>query len=125
MKRSKQIALALIASISITAGCSEKVPTSREVYKSRQACIEDWGTPEECQEDNTQRGYYHGPHYIYMGGYPYYYRTGYDDPMPVSRSAKFASVAEGSSSSLSAHRISSNISRGGFGGAFHGSSSRS
>ena len=123
MKRSKTITLSLLATLSLTlGGCSSQQSTKREIYQTKQDCLEDWGTEESCEEDKTNR-VYHGPHYFYRGGYPYYFRSGMDDPMPVDRRARFSSVPEGGQSMKSAGSLSSaRTIRGGFGRAssFHG-----
>ncbi|MBI5847749.1 MAG: hypothetical protein HZB31_07365 [Nitrospirae bacterium] len=126
MKRSKAISLTLIATVSLCLqGCSHKQATNRELYESKQKCIEDWGSEQECEEDKNTR-YYYGPHYYYRGGRPLYFPRGGDDPVPVADSAKFSKVAEGAKSGSSLSRVTStHVSRGGFGrlGSFHGSGS--
>jgi hypothetical protein len=127
MKRSKKIALSLIASVSLTA-CSQEYTyqrTQREVYPTKEQCVEDWGDEQECEQDTATRRYY-GPHYMFRSGYPYYYRSGSADPVPVSKDAKFARLSEGTRSPRSSGTLSSrHISRGGFGrsAALHGSGS--
>ena len=126
MKRSRTITLSLIATLSLgLQGCSSKQATSRELYETKQQCIEDWGSEQECEEDNNTR-YYYGPHYYYRSGRPFYFPRGNDEPVPVADSARFSKVAEGGRSGRSISRVSStHISRGGFGslGSFHGSGS--
>lgn len=126
MKRSRTITLSIIATVSLgLQGCSHKQTTSRELYESKQKCIEDWGSEQECEEEKTSRHYY-GPHYFYRSGRPLFFPRGGDDPVPVADSAKFSKVAEGSRSGHSINRVTStHISRGGFGrlGSLHGSGS--
>jgi uncharacterized protein YgiB involved in biofilm formation len=126
VKRSRTITLSLIATLSLgLQGCSSKQATSRELYESKQKCIEDWGSEQECEEDKNTR-YYYGPHYFYSGGRPLYFPRGSDDPVPVGNHAGFSKVAEGARSAHSTSRVTStHISRGGFGrlGSFHGSGS--
>ena len=126
MKRSKEIALTLLASVSLVAGgCSQEQMTKREVYKTRQQCIDDWGSEEECEQDRS--GGYFGPHYVYWGGHPYYYPRGSVDPVPVRGNAQFAGVREGMRSAYSAGTISDrHITRGGFGksSSFHGTGAK-
>lgn len=126
MKRSKKIALTLIASISIgVSSCSQEQSTKREYYASKQRCAEDWGSDDKCEEDKNTPGYYYGPHYIYYRGYPHFFRPGGSEPEPLSAGAKFAAVPEGGRSLNSVRSVSSvHISRGIFGRAagFHGAS---
>jgi uncharacterized protein YgiB involved in biofilm formation len=127
MKRSKKIALTLLASVSLVAcGCNQEQMTRREVYKTKQQCIDDWGSDDACEPDRS--GGYYGPHYIYRGGSAYYFPRGSVDPVPVAGNAKFANVHEGMRSNQSVGTISDrHISRGGFGRSslFHGSGAKS
>lgn len=126
MKRSRTITLTLIATLSFgLQGCSQKQATSRELYETKQKCIEDWGSEQDCEEDKNTR-YYYGPHYFYSGGRPLYFPRGGDNPVPVGNHARFSGVPEGARSRHSTTRVTStHISRGGFGrlGSFHGSGS--
>ena len=126
MKRSRTITLSLIATLSLGfQGCSHKQATSRELYESKQKCIEDWGSEQDCEEDKNTR-YYYGPHYFYRSGRPLYFPRGNEEPVAVPDSAKFSKVPEGARSGHSTSRVTStHISRGGFGstGSSHGSGS--
>ncbi len=127
MKRSRKIALTLLASISLTAtGCSQQQPTQREIYLTRENCVQDWGSEANCEPSTTGTAYF-GPQYYYRGGYPYYFPKDRDEPVPVDRNARFSQLAPGQKSQLSAGTMTAtHISRGGFGraSAFHGGSSR-
>ncbi|MEW6665180.1 MAG: hypothetical protein AB1512_08170 [Thermodesulfobacteriota bacterium] len=127
MKRSKKITLTLIASISLAACGGESQPTKREVYANKQDCIDDWGNEKDCEEVVRQgTSYYHGPHYFYSGGRPYYIPSGSQDPKPVSAAAAFSKVPEGRLSSTATRSVhTASVVRGGFGASasFHGSGS--
>jgi uncharacterized protein YgiB involved in biofilm formation len=116
MKRSKRIALTLLASASLAAcGCGSEQATQREIYASKEKCVEDWGGDDKCEEGSGGR-HYVGPHYIFRGGYPYYFPRGGGDPVPLSRDARFSGVQPGMKSSHSAGTLSTTrVSRGGFG----------
>jgi uncharacterized protein YgiB involved in biofilm formation len=121
MKRSRKITLTLIASISIAAcGGTDEQATKREIYKSKEECKEDWGGEENCEETVTTGGHrsYHGPHYFYSSGRPYYFPRGSETPMPAGSHMNFSGVSEGMSSAKSSgHVASTHITRGGFGGS--------
>lgn len=123
MKRSRHICLTLLASLSLAA-CDSEEPTQRAMYLSRQACVEDWGSDDECEDDDND-GHWHGPHYYYHSGRPYYYAKNSKTPMAVPASAQFSRVSAGSASPRAAAVTSSSISRGGFGGrsSFHSAAS--
>jgi uncharacterized protein YgiB involved in biofilm formation len=128
MKRSKRIALTLLASASLAAcGCSSEQATQREIYASKEKCVEDWGGDDKCEEGSGGR-HYVGPHYIFRGGYPYYFPRGGGDPVPLSRDARFSGVQPGMKSPHSAGTLSTtHVSRGGFGrsSSLHGGGSKS
>ncbi|MBI5559195.1 MAG: hypothetical protein HY885_16350 [Deltaproteobacteria bacterium] len=113
MKRSRRICLTLLASLSLAA-CDSEEPTQRAMYLSQQECIDDWGSVDECEDDDHD-GHWHGPHYYYHGGKPHYYSKKSGSAMAVPGSALFSRVSAGSTSPRAASTISSSISRGGFG----------
>ena len=100
MRRSLNITLALIGAVAL-AGCQ---PENRSVYKSREDCLKDWGSGQECEEINENNRHYGGSAHP-LG---YYYGPRY----------------RGSAGSMvgtpSAHAVS--VARGGFGSSagFHG-----
>ena len=125
MKKSRKIALTLIASVCIAASaCSSDQKTERNVYASKDACSNDWGSS-ECEPDQTGRGYY-GPHYYYYGGRSWYFPRGYETPVETRPTQGAFNMKPGA---VSPHAISSFSSsrtvRGGFGGSssFHGGGS--
>ena len=70
-RKSGRVTLVLIG-VAAVAGCSGD-DTRRDVYKSREDCLADWGNkPEDCQpatEPNHRRfGYFYGPSYVYHSG---------------------------------------------------------
>ncbi len=131
MRRSKQITLSILATVVLTTGCSgepKQLSLNREQYKSKEDCLNDWNSEQDCEEvrDQRLRGWY-GPRYFYWRGYPYIYHGPDRDPTPVGNAARFSRVAEGQRSAFSAGRTTSmgHLTRGGFGssGASHSSSS--
>jgi uncharacterized protein YgiB involved in biofilm formation len=114
MKRSKEITLILIASASLAACGPSSQDTRREIYASREKCVEDWGSEDDC--DQQSGGSYHGPHYFYRGGVPYYYRRGADQAQPLGAANKFSRLAPGTASLNSSGSLTtSHMTRGGFG----------
>jgi uncharacterized protein YgiB involved in biofilm formation len=115
MKRSKRIALTLLASASLAAyGCSSEQATHREIYSTREKCVEDWGGDDKCEEGDGG-SHYVGPHYIFRGGYPYYFPRSGGDPVALGRDAKFSGIHPGMKSPQSAGTLSTSVTRGGFG----------
>ncbi|HTZ16985.1 MAG TPA: hypothetical protein VMB78_00965 [Dissulfurispiraceae bacterium] len=115
MKKSRKIALTLIASACIAASaCSSDQETRQDVYTSKDACANDWGST-ECEPATTGHGYY-GPHYYFYGGRPWYFPRGYETPVETRPSQGAYSMkpglhAPGASSSITSTRTV----RGGFG----------
>lgn len=76
MKRrsSAQITLVLIGMVALS-GCQSE---QRNVYKSKEDCLQDWGRPEDCEQVSPANnyygggyhpvGYYYGPRYHGSGG---------------------------------------------------------
>lgn len=101
MKRrsSLKISLVLIGMVALT-GCQRE---QRNVYKSREDCLKDWGNTQECEAvtaaNNNYGGSYHPLGYYYG---PRYHGGG------------------GTASGLSSRAVS--VARGGFGSmaGFHG-----
>ena len=111
-KRSSRITLVLIGAAALAA-CGDNTPEHRDVYASKQDCVQDWGDEKKCEaapasagsstgRSHTGGGYFWGPLYSGSG-----MRTGSSTTSPSSSigSARTGSRAIGSSS----------ISRGGFG----------
>ena len=109
-KRSSRVTLVLIGAAALAA-CSDSTPEHRDVYASKQDCVQDWGEEKKCEaapasagsstgRSHTGGGYFWGP--IYSGSS---YRTGSNTSSSSIGSARSGSHAIGSSS----------ISRGGFG----------
>lgn len=119
MKRSREVALTLMASAWLVAGgCSSEEATTREMYTSKAKCAEDWGE-KECEENETRSGFY-GPHYYTRSGTTYYIPRGTDDPVPVRQDQGFSRVPPGMRSSHSTASVSSTRTvRGGFGSSAH------
>jgi len=103
-RRSAHVALVLLGSAAL-AGCGDSAER-RDLYASRQDCVQDWGDEKKCEpappgttssRPHTGGGYFWGPRYSGSS-----YRS--------SSSVGSASVRSGS------HAISSSsVSRGGFG----------
>lgn len=122
MKRSKQIALTLIASTYLMAGgCSdqEEVNAMRQLYSSRDGCIQDWGD-DDCEDQPDGSSY--SPHFFYSGGRPYYFPRNRHEPVEVEPHKGFSRYAPGTTSSHVRSVMSSTRTvRGGFGhsASFH------
>lgn len=104
-KSSSRVSLVLIG-LSTLAGCGAD-DTRRDVYKTREDCLADWGNkPEDCtpatEARHARSGFFYGPMYGY--------RSGGSGSAWTSRSGAGRSV--GTSSSSSGSR---SVSRGGFG----------
>jgi uncharacterized protein YgiB involved in biofilm formation len=123
MKRSRQISLTLLASLSLAA-CDADEPSQRAVYTSQQACVEDWGDTDNCDDDDHDGSWY-GPHYFYHSGKTHYYSKKSGKVMAVPSNYRFSGLGAGVSSPRAAKVVASSISRGGFGGSSssHGAAS--
>jgi uncharacterized protein YgiB involved in biofilm formation len=120
MKKSRRIALTLIASACIAAsGCSKEQKTQRDIYASRDDCAKDWGGG-ECEPGSTA-GVFHGPHYFYHGGSPMYFPRGGETAIATTPAQGVHNLRPGlhSPNAVSAIAASRTV-RGGFG---HSSSS--
>lgn len=122
MKRSRRISLTLLASLTLAA-CGSDQATQQAAYRSRQDCVTDWGSEEDCENDG--RGGWYGPHYFFMSGRPYFYSKRGASPIPVPDGAAFSKLSPTSISPRATRTIATNVSRGGFGRSafFHGASS--
>jgi uncharacterized protein YgiB involved in biofilm formation len=117
MKRSKAIALTLIASASLVSCAEEQLETQRTQYRSRAECEADWGVGDDrCR---SERGSFFSPYFLFFGGRPFFYPYGANglaanQPLAAPNSARFDSSGRFLSSSPSA--ISTpGVTRGGFG----------
>ena len=116
LRRSSRVTLVLVgvASVASLAGCSRGEEQRRDVYKSRQDCLADWGNkPEDCnpatQPRHAASGFWYGP--------MYYAHSGFFGGTGWSSSGGGGAHALGSSGGSSG----SSISRGGFGSSAHSS----
>ena len=71
-RKSGKVTLVLVG-VSALAGCGGGDDTRRDVYKTREDCLADWGNkPEDCKPATEQRhrsmGYFYGPSYLYHSG---------------------------------------------------------
>jgi hypothetical protein len=114
LRRSSQVTLVLIGVASL-AGCNSAEQQRRDVYKTREDCLADWGNkPEDCKPATEPRhassGFWYGPMYPvpfgFFGGHSW------------SGGTRGGSHSIGSSGAGSA---GSSISRGGFGSSSHSS----
>ena len=141
MKKSRQVPLILLGSLSLFVGCSQsEQATQTEIrqhtYASREDCLNDWGRDErDCQPEKSGRGY-RGPRYYWhhTGGYPIALEPdGSSRPLPNSHlRAGIATKATSTHTMLGHVRGATSIgkttghiggghtSRGGFGGTAHG-----
>jgi hypothetical protein len=119
MKRSKKIALVIIASVTLTSCGSKTQQTQRDVYTTKEQCVDDWGE-KDCEDTGTSGASinhtYMGPHYFNYGGVPYFFPRGSSstsEPVNGSSVPRFKSGITHSSGAF--HTISSSVARGGFG----------
>lgn len=106
-KSSGSVTLVLIG-LTTLAGCGED-DTRRDVYKTREDCLADWGNkPSDCTPATEQRhagsGFWYGPMYGYRSG---------------GSGSSWTNRSSTSSRSIG----SSTVSRGGFGSSSRSSSS--
>jgi uncharacterized protein YgiB involved in biofilm formation len=71
-RKSGRVTLVLMGVAALSA-CSRGDDTRRDVYKSREDCLADWGNkPEDCQPATQPQhrglGYFYGPSYFYHSG---------------------------------------------------------
>jgi len=112
-KSSSQVTLVLIG-VAALGGCGGD-DTRRDVYRSREDCLADWGNkPEDCtpatEERHRGRGYFYGPHYTYRSG---------TSGSSWGHSSSGRSIGGSGSRSIG----SSSTSRGGFGSSARSSGS--
>ncbi|HXV20348.1 MAG TPA: hypothetical protein VD811_05070 [Desulfuromonadales bacterium] len=97
MKRrsSLQISLVLVGMVALT-GCQQE---QRNVYKSREDCLQDWGSGQECEEVTAANSSYGGSHHPvgYFFG-PRYYGSG--GTLRGTPSVRAFSVARGGFGSM-------------------------
>jgi uncharacterized protein YgiB involved in biofilm formation len=107
-RRSAQITLVLIGAAAL-AGCGDDDDSRRDLYASKQDCVQDWGDETKCEpapagttssRPHSGHGYFWGP--VYSGSS---YRTGSSSSSTGWTGARSGSRAVSSSS----------FSRGGFG----------
>jgi uncharacterized protein YgiB involved in biofilm formation len=113
LRKSSQVTLVLIGVASL-AGCNRADEQRRDVYKTREDCLADWGNkPEDCKPATEPRhassGFWYGPIYPIPFGF---------GGNSWTRGVGGGSHAIGSSGVGSA---GSSISRGGFGSSLHSS----
>ena len=105
-KSSGRVTLVLIGAAAL-GGCGQGEEVRRDVYKSRAACLADWGNkPEDCTPATEQRhrasGFFYGPIYAASG-------------LRGAGSGWTQNARPGSRSIGTAGAPSRSVSRGGFG----------
>ena len=105
-KSSSHVTLVLIG-VAALGGCGGGDDTRRDVYRTREDCLADWGNkPQDCTPATEDRhrgmGYYYGPSYTHTSG---------------------TSGSSWGRSGTSRAIGSSSVSRGGFGSSAHSSGS--
>lgn len=114
MKRSASVTLMFLSLL----GCDDNV-ASRDVYRTREECVRDWGDAQQCEEASHHgQGYYYGPHYHSHGGNTVFLHDGSPYYRPSNNAVQSVRPSQQSSSSYS-----SGVTRGGFGSTGHGMSS--
>ncbi|MEW6220298.1 MAG: hypothetical protein AB1634_12305 [Thermodesulfobacteriota bacterium] len=123
MKRSPVIALTILATLQLAA-CADDQETQRAVYSSRQACVEDWGSEDDCEAEAGGTGMWMGPWFYYHLGRPYYFGRQSGIATPLGTNARFGQAAAGGSATA-VKTVTGSVSRGGFGSSasLHGASS--
>ena len=125
MKKTKRIALTLLASTCLVASaCSTDQKTQRDLYSSKNDCEKDWGG-KDCEPDASGRGY-SGPHYYHSGGRYWYYPRGQGAPVEANPTHGIYHTTPGMHSPQAISSMStSHTVRGGFGrfASFHGGGS--
>jgi uncharacterized protein YgiB involved in biofilm formation len=106
MRKSSRVTLVLVGIAALT-GCNRAPDSQREVYRTREDCLSDWGNkPDDCkpatQPSHAAQGFWYGP--ILPGYY----------------GSNWSSTRSLGSTSAAGH--SSSITRGGFGSSARGSS---
>lgn len=132
MSTKKKIALSLVPLLGVTvlSGCGEE-PQTRDVYNSREECMQDWNDGDLCtqmpDDDDYRRshGVYHpvfwGPTY-YHGDRTVSYKGKTISPTKMSSSRPSYSITSRSSSAARSGVSSParSVSTGGFGGRSSG-----
>lgn len=116
MKKSAQISLVVLASITLTA-CSDD-DESRMQYNNLADCVEEWGDSTLCEPVNNgglSAAYFLGPYFMYKAGKYYYKRSSQKNYSPAP---SFGSLSKPGSSSRS-----TTVIRSGFGSSGSKSSS--
>jgi len=119
-RRSARITLVLLGTAAALAACGDNDDDRRDLYASKQDCVQDWGDEKKCEQapagttssrPHSGAGYWWGPTYSSSQ-----YRTG----SSPSSSTGWTAARSGSRAVAS-----SSFSRGGFGssGSSHSSSS--
>ncbi len=101
MKRrsSARITLVLIGTLALTAGCEKE---QRNVYKSKEDCVQDWGQGEKCEEVTTSNNHYGGGYYSPGYFYGPTYSGGYSQSSTGLHSTRSVAVARGGFGALAA-----------------------
>ena len=117
MKKSRKIALTLLASTCFMAsGCGSEPDTLQNFYANQNDCVEEWGD-DECEFDIDSH-HYRGPRHYYSHGKPWYYSKKGGQPTEVRPSMGAYRFSPGSNLSKavsSSSFSSSKTTRGGFG----------
>jgi uncharacterized protein YgiB involved in biofilm formation len=108
-RKSGRVTLVLMG-VAALPGCGGGDDTRRDVYRSREDCLADWGNkPEDCRPATEPRhsglGYFYGPAYVYHSG--------------GSGSAWTSGARSGRAIGATS---TGSVSRGGFGATGHSSS---
>ncbi|HEX8988693.1 MAG TPA: hypothetical protein VF816_12105 [Rhodocyclaceae bacterium] len=128
MKRSTYVSLLVLGSVAALAYKNDKVDLQQQEYASREDCVKDWGDESQCSPTASSYssgsggggggggGSYRGPRY--------YWDHDSGRPMVVSSDggvspANHSHIGAGGSHIGQSFHVGS-ISRGGFGGSFHG-----
>lgn len=118
-RRSTQIQLVLLASVSLTA-CGPQVHDSRMNYRNREDCVREWGDPALCQQSTGTGFMWWGPRFMVNNGVYRYLGPNNQplNPPPNSEIAKnnYSARSTGVSTTPRGGFGSSSRSSGGWGG---------
>lgn len=94
-RSSLKISLVFIGVVALC-GCQQE---QRNVYKSKEDCLQDWGGAQDCEEVTRENGYYGGAHHPsgYYYGPRYYGSGGTRSGAPSVRAVSVARGGFGSS----------------------------
>jgi hypothetical protein len=120
MKKSRQVPLLVIGTVSLLAGCSrfadDPMELTQNAYASREDCRREWGNDDRNCQPSGHGGGYVGPRYYWdrTTGYPYAV-----DSNGQTRVLSNSTLSRGTPAGAT-NITRTSVSRGGFGSTAHG-----